>query len=59
MESLWSVMTVLGPVLLIAVLIWAFMRNRGGSQAEIDRAERGARDLREEIDQDEARRHEN
>jgi hypothetical protein len=52
-------MTVLGPVLLIAVLIWAFMRNRGGSQAEIDRAERGARDLREEIDQDEARRHEN
>jgi hypothetical protein len=56
MESLWSLLNIVGPLLLIAVLIWAFMRNRGGSRQEIERAEQGARELREQIDRDEAQK---
>jgi hypothetical protein len=51
----WSLMTVLGPVLLLAAIGWATLRNRNPAPGEIARAERGARDLREEIEDDEAR----
>ena len=54
MGWLWGLVTVLGPLLLIGAIIWAYFRNRGGSRAEIARAERGARDVREEIKRDEA-----
>ena len=55
MGALWTVVTVLGPVLLIGAIIWATLRNRGGSRADIARAERGARQLRDEIERDEAK----
>lgn len=40
----WSLMTIVGPIILAVVLIWAMMRNRT-SKAELDRTERATRDL--------------
>lgn len=55
MGSIWPVITVVGPLLLIGFLIWAFFRNRASaSRTQIERAERGARDLREDIEEDNA-----
>lgn len=45
-----------GAALLLGAIVYATLRTRGGSTAEIARAERGARELREEIEEDEARR---
>jgi len=53
---LWTLITILGPLLLIGVLIWAFARNRHPRPGEIARAEQGARELRAELEDDEARR---
>jgi len=47
---MWTLATILGPVLLIGVIGWAMLRNRGGTRREVDRAERGAVDLRHELD---------
>ena len=46
MEGLWSLITVVGPILLIAAIIWAYLRNRTAGRASVARAERGARELR-------------
>jgi len=54
--SLWSLVTILGPILLMGAIIWAWLRNRNPAPGEIARAERGARELREELEEDEARR---
>lgn len=56
MEGLWPVITVVGPLLLIAAIIWAYLHNRNASRANVERAERGAREVRQEIEEDEARR---
>lgn len=53
---LWSLITILGPILLIGAIVWAYLRNRKPRAGEIARAERGARELREELEEDEARR---
>jgi len=55
MESLWSVITIVAPLLLIAALIWAYFRNRNASRGSVERAERGARELRRELEEEEAR----
>ncbi|KHL26095.1 hypothetical protein PK98_06100 [Croceibacterium mercuriale] len=52
--GLWSVLTILGPILLIGVIAWAMLRNRGGTKREVDRAEHGAADLRHDLDADAA-----
>jgi len=49
---LWSLATILGPILLIGVILYAMMRNRGGSRNEVARAERGAVEFREELERD-------
>ena len=51
--SLWPIITVVGPILLLAVLVWAFLRNRGAPRSTVTRAEQGAEDLRERINRDE------
>lgn len=43
----WSLINILGPLLLAAVLLWAFLRNRS-SRRDIDRSERGTRDVYDE-----------
>ena len=55
MEGLWPIITVVGPVLLIGVVVWLTLRNRRARPGEIARAEQGARDLRADLAQDEAR----
>lgn len=52
---LWTLITILGPLLLIGVIGWATLRNRNARPGEIARAEQGARDLREKIEHEEAR----
>ena len=52
---LWTLITILGPLLLIGAIVWATLRNRNARPGEIARAERGARELREELERDEAR----
>jgi hypothetical protein len=56
MESLWIVIDIVGPLLLMVVVIWLVVRNRRARRAEIARAEQGARELRAELDEEEARR---
>jgi hypothetical protein len=53
MESLWLFAVVAGPLLLIGVIIYASRRNKGGSAANVAQAERGAREVRDEIARDE------
>lgn len=40
----WGIMTIIGPVLLAAVLLWALLRNRS-ARGDVDRTEAGTRDL--------------
>ncbi len=56
MENLWFLIDIVAPILLIAAIIWAYLHNRNAGRAEIARAERGARELRQELEEDEARR---
>jgi hypothetical protein len=55
MESLWFVIDIVAPLLLIAAIVWAYFHNRNAGRASLERAERGARELRREIEEDEAR----
>jgi len=41
-----------GAFVLLAVLIWAFLRNR--TARNVDIAERGAKDLREQLNEEDA-----
>ena len=41
----WGLLTIIGPVLLGAVLLWALLRNRKASPREDDRTEAATRDL--------------
>lgn len=49
---MWSLVTIVGPVLLLVTLIWVFLRNRHRPQSEVAEAERGAVRLREELQRD-------
>ncbi|HEY0412402.1 MAG TPA: hypothetical protein VGD66_04600 [Allosphingosinicella sp.] len=40
----WTILDIVGPLLLLAVLAWAFVRNRR-SRRSLDETERGARDV--------------
>lgn len=53
---LWTLITILGPILLIAAILWAYLRTRNPRPGEIARAEQSARELREELEEEEARR---
>lgn len=50
MESVLAIATIVGPILLLGVLIWAWLRNRQASRSNEIEAERGARALREDIE---------
>jgi hypothetical protein len=49
--SLWSLLTVLGPILLAAVLLWAVLSNRRSKQAH-DRTEQATHDLYKTVDRE-------
>jgi hypothetical protein len=46
----WSVLVIGGPILLIAVFVWGYLRNRNTSERTTERAERGAAELRDDIE---------
>lgn len=50
MEPVLAAATVIGPILLLAAMIWAWQRNRRASRSNEIEAERGARDLRHDIE---------
>lgn len=49
MGSVWSLAIIIGPILLIGVIIFAWFRNRNTSDRLERKADEGTRDLREEI----------
>ena len=51
MGSVWSLAIIIGPILLIGVIIFAWFRNRNTSDRLERKADEGARALREEIDE--------
>ena len=54
MGWLWTLITILGPLLLIGAILWAFLRNRNPSRSELERSERGARELREKLEREDS-----
>ena len=51
MGSLWGLLTVLGPILLGGILLWAVLSNRRSKSAE-NRTERATHDLYKTIDRE-------
>lgn len=49
MDWFWLFAIVIGPLLLLGWVIYAMTRNKAGGRRDIARAERGARELREEL----------
>ncbi|WP_156680306.1 hypothetical protein [Sphingomonas profundi] len=43
MEGLWSLITIVGPILLAAVLIYALVTNRRRTRAQVERTEEATR----------------
>jgi hypothetical protein len=56
MEAIMSAMNVIGPILLIAVLIWAWSRNRRARPGSEARADAGSKRLYEQIESEDERR---
>ena len=48
----WGIVLILGPLVLLGVIIWAYTRNRAAGPGNVAQAERGAERLREEIERD-------
>ncbi|HZH08205.1 MAG TPA: hypothetical protein VEY69_16155 [Lautropia sp.] len=46
----WSLLTILGPILLFAVILWATLKNRKSSRSEIEQTERATHELYQEED---------
>jgi hypothetical protein len=45
----WGLINIVGPLLLAVVLLWVFLRNRS-SRRDVDRSERGTRDVYDEAE---------
>ena len=55
--GLWAVVTVLGPILFAVALIYVFVRNKTQkNKPPVEVSERGARRLREKLDDEDSRR---
>ncbi len=50
--DIWGIVLIIGPLILLGVIIWAWLRNRAAGAANFQQAERGAQELREEIERD-------
>ena len=40
----WSLLTILGPILIVVVVLWAVLKNHKSSRAEIERTEAATRE---------------
>ena len=41
----WSIINIVGPLLLAAVILWALLKNRKSSRRDIERTEEATREL--------------
>ncbi len=46
----WSLLTILGPILIFIVLVWVVLKNRKAKPGDIERTERATRELYQEED---------
>ncbi len=46
----WSLLTIVGPILIFVVVLWAVLRNRKAKPEEMERTERATRELYREED---------
>jgi hypothetical protein len=46
----WGIMTIVAPLILAAVILWALLRNRKGGRSSIDRTEQATRENYREED---------
>ena len=56
MGWLWILVTVVGVAALIGATLYAWLNNKNAPDRTIRKAERGAREVRHEIEQDEEKR---
>ena len=49
MGSVWSLVIIIGPLLLLGAIVFAWYKNRKTSERLDRRSEQGARELREEL----------
>ncbi len=47
--DIWPIVTIVGPILLMAIIIFAWWRNRQAPKSNLREAEHGAKELRDEI----------
>ena len=57
-QTLWGLMTIVGPVILLALLIWLVMRSRRRTGQTTDTTERTEQATRDEYADEEQRRRE-
>jgi len=46
----WGIITIIGPLILAVVILWAILRNRKSSRRDVERTERATHDLYKEED---------
>ena len=46
----WSLLTILGPILIVVVVLFAILKNHKSKRSEIDRTEAATRELYKEED---------
>lgn len=51
MASIWSVALIAGPILLLLVALYAWMRNKQAGAGTVRESEQGARRLREDLEE--------
>lgn len=57
MENLWALMTIVGPILLGGVLLWAILRNRQQRTPQSEaRTERATHELYDEMEREDKKR---
>ncbi|KWV95588.1 MULTISPECIES: hypothetical protein [unclassified Erythrobacter] len=56
MEAILPIATVVGPFILLAVIVYAWARNRKTSDRLDRKAERGARELRRDLEEEQERK---
>lgn len=49
MGSLWTLIVIAGPLLLLAVIVYGWKKNRDAPKWKTRRAEHGAKELREDM----------
>ena len=52
MAEIWSITVIVGPIILIAAIIYAWLRNRNARKATKRKADRGAERLQEKVERD-------